>query len=110
VVLGRERKGKKRLVLRQVLQQFFLGQRNAIDKSLLGRFAEAVLAGMSALLIIVLQPLIQILLQLGNATINLFAESYCIKFILYGTMETLTDTISLGGLGFGLTMVDILDG
>ena len=50
---------------------------------------------MAALPIIILHPKIQILLQLGNAAIDLLAESYCIKLILNGFVEALTDAIGL---------------
>ncbi len=65
---------------------------------------------MSTFGIVVMQPNIQISLQLIIALIQVLSECNLIEFLQDGFMEPLTDAIGLGMLDLGLGVVDVING
>lgn len=55
-------------------------------------------------------PLIQVLPQLFDGTIDLLPESNAVKLLLDRFVETLTNTMGLWTTGFGLAMVNVFHG
>ena len=63
---------------------------------------------MGPLIIVVNEPVVQILLELIHVFIELFPKGHLIKFLQDGFMETLTDSVGLRRLGLGV--INIIDG
>ena len=65
---------------------------------------------MGPVMVVLINPNIQILLKFFNIVVDLLSKSHRIEFVLYGTMEALTNAVGLRTFGFCLTMVYILNG
>ena len=61
---------------------------------------------MRTFLIVLSNPLIDILLQLFDRFVELRAKSDLIKLLQHGLVEALTDTVGLWTSGFGLGVLD----
>jgi len=72
------------------------------------RFSETVFAGVGPLLIVLLQPPIQIGLQLLQGRVQLLTKRHTVKLILQGAMESFADPIRLRRFCAGPTVIDIL--
>lgn len=70
---------------------------------------KAVLAGVSPLTVVLLNPLIQIGLQVLQCGIDFLAKGNGIELVLNGAMKTFADAIGLRMTGFGLAVVDGLN-
>jgi hypothetical protein len=88
---------------------FLLRHRLCIKEGLHRRLAKAPSSLMWPLLIIYLNPTIEIGLQLFNGTVHLFAERDTVKFVEHGFVEALTDTVGLRALGLCPGVINILD-
>lgn len=64
---------------------------------------------MRSLLIIKLQPLIDVFLKFLDAVIDLFAERDLVELFKDRAVESLTNTIGLRRLGLGTAVVNILN-
>jgi hypothetical protein len=64
---------------------------------------------MWAPLIIVKEPGVQVILQLLDGTVDLFAECHTVELVEDGAMEALTNSVRLWALGLGAAVVDVLD-
>jgi len=64
---------------------------------------------MRALVVVVMQPCVQVGLQCIDAVIELFAERDLIKLLQHRLVEPLADAVGLGRLHLGLCVVDIVD-
>ena len=73
------------------------------------RLAEAPAPLMGPRLIVLVNPDIEIGLQLGDETIHLFAERDTVKLIEHGLVEALADTVGLRALGLSARVIDVLD-
>ena len=60
-------------------------------------------------LIVLVNPDIEIGLQLVDETIHLFAERDTVKLIEHGLVEALADTVGLRALGLSARVIDVLD-
>lgn len=69
--------------------QFLLSQWQTIKERLHGRLTEAPAALMRSLLMVTLDPCIQVSLQLVNATIELVAERDSVALVQHGLVEAL---------------------
>jgi len=63
---------------------------------------------MGSLIVVLIQPNIQILLKLFNGVVNLFSERHCIKLILDRSVKTFANSICLRVPGFGPGVINIL--
>ena len=61
------------------------------------------------LLIVLVDPQIEIGLQLVDRTIHFFAERDTIELIEHGFVEALTDAVDLRALGLGARVINVLD-
>ena len=61
------------------------------------------------LLIVLVDPQIEIGLQLVDRTIHFFAERDTIEFVEHGFVEALADAVGLRALGLGARVIDVLD-
>jgi len=73
------------------------------------RFAKAPASLMWPLLIVLVDPQIEIGLQLVDRTIHFFAERDTIEFVEHGFVEALADAVGLRALGLGARVIDVLD-
>lgn len=73
------------------------------------RSAVAHFALMSAFIVVVRQPLVQIFLQLLQRLVQLFAEGHLIKLVQDRLMKPLADPIRLRRHRFGFRVVDIIN-
>lgn len=62
---------------------------------------------MGAIMVVAMNPLIEIDLKIFNRFIDSFAERDLVKLIEECFMEALTDTIGLRALRFGFGMIDV---
>lgn len=60
--------------------------------------------------IILHQPFIQVLLQLGQAGIDLLPEHHLEEFIPDRSMEPFAETVGVGGMDLGIPMLNLIDG
>ncbi len=65
---------------------------------------------MNSLIVVIWQTTVYVLLQFLNASVNFLSESYGIKFLLYGSVKTFTDSISFGTFGFSFRVMNIFTG
>src|SRR5687767_3443495 len=79
-----------------------------IQKGLYRCLSEAVLSGMRPLLIVLLQPVIDVGLQILDRTIQPLTKGHAIELILHRAMKSFTDTVGLGRVSLGSGMIDIL--
>ena len=63
---------------------------------------------MNTFFVIVLEPIIQICLQIVKVIIDFSAKSYPVELIQHCLVKSLTDTIALRTSGLGLAVVNIL--
>jgi hypothetical protein len=61
------------------------------------------------LLIVLVDPQIEMGLQLVDRTIHLFAERDTIELVEHGFVEALADAVGLRALGLGARVIDVLD-
>jgi len=61
-----------------------------------------------AFIIVIIEPSLQILLQLVNSIVDLSAKSYPLKLIQHRLMKPLTNTITLRTSRLGLAVIDVL--
>ncbi len=76
--------------------EFFLPDSFAVHQGLQGCAAFADLALMGAFIVVVIDPLVQIDLQLLDGLIDLFAECDLIKLLQDGLVESFADAVGLG--------------
>lgn len=55
-------------------------------------------------------PFIEIILQRGDARIELLADREAVELLEHGAMKALADPVGLRALGFRAGVIDILDG
>lgn len=77
------------------------------SKSLKWGAAITIFAAVGPRAVVFKQPFIQISLQVCERSIQLFAESDLLEFILNGAVEPFTNAVGLRRTGFGLGMVDV---
>ena len=65
---------------------------------------------MGTLVVILVNPPVQILLELFQGGIDLLPEGDGIELVLDGSMEAFTDPVGLRGPGLGSGMIDVLKG
>lgn len=65
---------------------------------------------MGSLLVVLLQPVVQVGLQLVQRPIDLLPERHPIKFVQHRLVEPFTDPIGLGMPRLGARVVDVLHG
>lgn len=82
---------------------------DGILESLPGCFAQAMFTGVRPLLVVVVHPLIQVLLQALQAGVDFLSKSNRVELFLNSPMEALTNTISLRTLDLSSGVVDVFD-
>lgn len=90
--------------------ELFLPDALAVFKRLHWRPATTHLALMCSLIIVVIQPGVQILLQLLQAGVELFPEGYLVKLLQNRLVKSFADSVGLRGSGLGFGVIDIIDG
>jgi len=65
---------------------------------------------MGAFIVVLIDPFVQIDLQLLNGLVDLFTECHLIELLQDGLVEPLTDAVGLGRFDLGLGVVDVVDG
>jgi hypothetical protein len=61
-------------------------------------------------LVVLLDPEIQVALQLLDGAIDFFAEGHPVELVEDGLVEPLDDAVGLRALGLGSAVIDVLDG
>src|SRR3954451_25377480 len=77
-------------------------------RSALG-FAETPATLMGSVFVVAPDPLVEILLQLGDRAVDALAERYSVALVQQCFVEALDDSIGLRALGLGSGVVHILD-
>src|SRR5580700_7067045 len=90
-------------------RSFSPSYRHCVEERLHRRLAEAPAPVMGPRLIVLVNPDIEIGLQLVDETIHLFAERDTVKLIEHGLVEALADTVGLRALGLSARVIDVLD-
>ena len=80
----------------------------ALLEGLPGSLAVAVASRVGPLLIVPVQPGVQVHLQLLQAAVQLLPEEQAVAFVLQGLVEPFADAVGLGVIGLGSGMVDVL--
>ena len=65
---------------------------------------------MGAFIVVVIDPLVQVDLQLLDGLIDLLAEGDLIKLLQVGLMEPFADAVGLRRSDLGLGVLDVVDG
>ena len=65
---------------------------------------------MGTIMIVLIHPRVQILLQRCDILVNFLTERHLIEFLQYGFMKAFADTVGLRRSGFRLGMLNIVDG
>src|SRR4051812_2192411 len=72
-------------------------------------FAETPATLMGSVFVVAPDPLVEILLQLGDRAVDALAERYPVELVQHCFVEALDDSIGLRALGLGSGVVHILD-
>src|SRR4029077_1957190 len=88
---------------------FLLRHRHCVEERLHRRLAGAPAPLMGPRLIVLVNPDIEIGLQLVDETIHLFAERDTVKLIEHGLVEALADAVGLRALGLSARVINVLD-
>jgi hypothetical protein len=72
-------------------------------------FAITVPAAVWSFIVVIVHPIIEILLKLLQVVIQFFAEGDSIKFFLYGSVQSFTDTIALRMADLSLAVINAFD-
>lgn len=91
------------------VHELFLPDFFALDHGLERRSAATHFALVSALVIVVMQPFIQIGLKRVDAIVELLAERDLIELLQNRLVEPFTDPVRLGRFDLGLGVVDVVD-
>ena len=93
-----------------MVYKFFLPDFFAFDHGLERRSSATHFTLMGALRVVVMEPMIQIHLQLFDAFIQVFSERDLIKLLQDGLVEPFANAVGLRMFDLGLGMIDIIDG
>jgi hypothetical protein len=77
----------------KTIELFIVRQAPGIQECLQRCFPKTILARVWASLIVLLEPRIEIVLQLLQGRVELFAKSHAIELILHGAMEAFADAV-----------------
>ena len=65
---------------------------------------------MGASIVVVIDPFVQIILQLLDGLVDLLSECHLVELLQDGFVEPFADAVGLGRFDFGLGVVDVVDG
>ena len=101
--------GRVRLWVFSGGDHFLLCQGLGVKEGLHRRFAEAPSSLVRPFLVVILDPIIEIALQLADRAVDFLAEGDAVELVERGLVEALTNSMRLRALGFGARVIDILD-
>ena len=64
---------------------------------------------MRPFLVVVLDPIIEIAVQLADRAVDFLAEGDAVELVEHSFVEALADTVGLRALGLGARMINVLD-
>ena len=73
------------------------------------RFAEAPSSLVRPFLVVVLDPIIEIAVQLADRAVDFLAEGDAVELVEHGLVEPLNNSIRLRAFGLGARVIDILE-